>query len=204
MGSENRKIPYIVNIFVTVHICCFKNIEKAGEGLSIPILLKIIQRGKIMRNFTQRIIVVFLFLFTLAGSPACTHKGLIDMPDSGMEVWELQINGETKAKYRMLLKRVRVEKDVWSINGEFSGIANDHIGGIGMVRCRFHGKIERNNLKVDFKGHGNMAVSLSLTGKLWGTLFDSKGSGEWRVSHEEGQSKGQWTMKRIIKGSNPS
>lgn len=157
-----------------------------------------------MSNFSQRIIVVFLFFFTLAGSTACIHKGPIDMPDSGIEVWELQINGETKAKYRMLLKRVRVEKDVWSINGEFSGIADDHMGGRGMVRCGFHGEIERNNLKVDFTGHGNMAVSLSLTGSLWGTLFDSKGSGEWRVSHEEGQSKGQWTMKRIIKGSNPS
>ncbi|MCD6298721.1 MAG: hypothetical protein J7M30_16370 [Deltaproteobacteria bacterium] len=150
-----------------------------------------------MSKYRQRIIIVFLFVFTLAGSPACTYKEPIDMPDSRTEVWELQINGETEAKYRMLLKRVRVEKDVWSISGEFSGMADDHIGGRGMVKCNFHGKIDRNNLKADFTGHGDMAVSLSLSGSLWGTLSDSKGSGEWRVSHEEGQSKGQWTMKRI-------
>ena len=151
-----------------------------------------------MSKYSQRIILVFLFVFTLTCSPACTHKESVGMPDSGTEVWELQINGETEAKYRMLLKRVRVENDVCSISGEFSGMADDHIGGRGMVKCRFHGKIERNNLKADFKGHGDMAVSLSLSGSFWGTLSVSKGSGEWRVSHEEGQSKGQWTMKRII------
>jgi hypothetical protein len=156
-----------------------------------------------MRKFSQRIIVVFLFVFTFACPAACTHKETIDMPDSGIEVWELQINGETEAKYRMLFKRVRVEKEVWSINGEFTGMADDHIGGRGMVKCTFQGKIDGNILKADFTGHGDMAVSLSLSGSLWGTLADSKGSGAWRLSHEEGQSKGQWTMKRIIKGSDP-
>jgi len=26
-----------------VHICCFKNLEKAGEGLSIPILFQFVR-----------------------------------------------------------------------------------------------------------------------------------------------------------------
>ena len=150
-----------------------------------------------MSKSSQRIKVVFLFVFTLACSPACTHKGPVDMPDSETEVWELQINGETKAKYRMLLKRVRVEKDVYSIHGSFSGMADDMIGGRGMVKCKFNGKIERTSLKADFTGYGMMEKSLVLSGKFWGTLSDFNGSGEWRLSHEEGQSKGQWTMKRI-------
>jgi hypothetical protein len=149
-----------------------------------------------MSKFSQNIIGVFLFVLTLACASACTHKEPVDTLDSGTETWELQIKGETEAQYRMLFKRVRVEKDVWSIEGEFSGIAEDHIGGRGMVRCQFHGKIEKNNLEADFTGHGDMAVSLSLSGSLWGILYDSKGSGEWRGSHQEGQSKGRWTMKR--------
>ncbi len=150
-----------------------------------------------MSKSGQKITVIFLFVFTLACSPACTHREPFDKPDSGTEVWELQATGETEAKYRMLLKRVPVKKDVYSISGEFSGMADDHIGGRGMVTCKFHGKIEGTNLKVDFTGYGDMALSLSLNGSIWGTLSDSKGSGEYLVSHEEGQSKGQWTMKRI-------
>jgi len=150
-----------------------------------------------MNRASQRIRVVLLFVFTLACSTACTHKEPVDMPDSGTEVWELQINGEAEAKCKMLLKRVRVEKDVCSISGELSGMADDHIGGRGMVKCEFHRKIDRNNLKADFTGQGEMAVSLSLSGSLWGTISDSKGSGEWRVYHDEGYSEGKWTMKRI-------
>jgi hypothetical protein len=149
-----------------------------------------------MRAFSPRIMVVFLFVGTLACSAACTHKGPVGMSDSGMEVWELRVTGETEAQFRMLLRRVRVDKDVWSVNGEFSGIADDHIGGSGMVECTFQGKIEGHKIKASFRGHGDMAISLSLSGSLWGTLFDSKGSGEWQLSHEEGQSQGQWTMKR--------
>jgi hypothetical protein len=158
---------------------------------------------KSMKKFFQRIIVVFLFISMLIFPAACKHKGPVDRPDSGMEVWELRVKGETEATYRMLLKRVRVEKDVWSIKGDFSGIAEDHIGGRGMVKCSFHGKIEGNVLKADFMGHGDMAVSLHLSGSLWGTLYDSRGSGGWKVSHQEGQSKGQWVMKRVTEGSNP-
>ncbi len=149
-----------------------------------------------MINYYQTIAGIF-FLLILTLFPSCIQKEPVDMPDSGTEIWELQINGETQAKYRMLLKRMRVEKDVYSISGKFSGMADDHIGGSGMVKCVFHGKIERTNLKVDFTGHGDMAVSISLTGRFWGTLTDLSGSGEWRLSHEEGQSKGKWTMKKI-------
>ena len=150
-----------------------------------------------MINFYKTIAGVFFSLLALTLFPSCTHKEPTDKLDSGTEVWELQINGETQAKYRMLLKRMRVEKDVYSIHGSFSGMANDMIGGRGMVKCKFHGKIEITNLKADFTGYGKMEKSLSLSGKLWGILSDFNGSGEWRVSHEEGQSKGQWTMKRI-------
>ena len=155
-----------------------------------------------MNNFGQKSMVVFLFVFMLVFPAACTNKGPFHRPDPIMEVWELKVEGETVATYRMLLKRVSVEKGVWSISGEFSGLADDHIGGRGMVKCTFHGKIEGHILKADFTGQGDMALPLTLSGILWGHLDDSNGSGEWKVSHEEGQSKGKWVMKRVTKGGN--
>lgn len=130
--------------------------------------------------------MAFLLCPVPASFSACAHKELTETPDTETEIWEMQIKGDTEAKYSMLLKRVRIEKDVYSITGEFSGMAHDHIGGAGMVKCGLHGKIEKNNLKVHFTGHGDMAISLSLSGSFWGILSEWKGSGKWWVVHQEG------------------
>jgi hypothetical protein len=145
----------------------------------------------------QRIAGVILCFLPLIAFPSCTHKEPTERLGSKVEVWEMHITGETEATYRMQLRKARVEKDLYSIKGQFSGMADDHIGGRGRVECIFNGKIEGNHIKADFTGHGDMAISLSISGSFWGTLYESKGSGEWRVSHEEGQSIGHWTMRRV-------
>jgi hypothetical protein len=54
-------------------------------------------------------------------------------------------------------------------------------------------------LKADFSGVGDMTsgVHLSLSGRIWGTLSDTEGKGQYDVSHEYGSSNGEWSMKRI-------
>jgi hypothetical protein len=109
----------------------------------------------------------------------------------------MQITGDTVAQYKMLLNRNEIERDVYSIDGEFSGMARDHIGGSGMVICTFRGKITRNNLEAVFIGTGDMITHVNLTGRLWGTLSDTEGKGKFNLSHENGSSDGEWSMKRI-------
>jgi hypothetical protein len=109
----------------------------------------------------------------------------------------MQTAGDTVALYKVLLNRSEIEKDIYSIDGEFSGMARDHIGGMGMVRCTFKGKIANNNLKAAFIGTGEMAALVHLNGNFRDTLSDVEGKGKYSLSHEQGASPGEWTMKRI-------
>jgi hypothetical protein len=97
----------------------------------------------------------------------------------------------------MLLNRKEIEKDIYSIEGEFSGMAVDHIGGGGMVQCTYQGKITKNDLKFDFSGTGDMKALVHLRGSFSGTLSDAEGKGNYSLSHEQGSSYGEWSMKRV-------
>jgi hypothetical protein len=116
---------------------------------------------------------------------------------SQTEVWDLQITGDTFAQYKMLLNRNEIAKEIYSIDGEFSGMALDHIGGSGMVKCTFQGKITGHNLEADFIGTGDMMLSVHLSGRMWGSFSDTEGEGKYDLSHEFGSSYGKWSMKRI-------
>jgi hypothetical protein len=154
--------------------------------------------GMEMIRIIQKIAGVLLALATIVSFHSCAHKESSSMPDSEAEVWEMEIKGGTEAKYKVLMKRTEIEKDVYSIHGEFSGMAHDSIGGRGIVKCKFHGRITRNNLKADFSGRGEMVRSVDLKGSFSGTLSDSEGTGVYHVAHVEGHSDGVWTMKRIV------
>jgi len=147
--------------------------------------------GAIKKNGLAFLVVAAFFSFL-----SCAHTESPSTLGPGTEVWEFDLKGETQGKLRMLLVRTEIEKGVYSIHGEFSGMAHDHLGGTGMLKCKFEGRITGNNLKADFTGRGDMANSVYLKGILSGTLSDSEGRGEYHVSHEEGRSAGKWNMKR--------
>jgi len=154
-----------------------------------------------MNRFKQKLIVVFLFVFALGSFYSCAHKEAADVMDTEAEIWELQLTGETKGKLKMMLKREEIEKDIYSIAGKFSGRIEDHIGGRGKLECKFEGKIEKNTLLADFTGYADMQnAGVSVDGTIKGTISKSQGSGTWSMTHSEGSSAGEWTIK-IIKPS---
>jgi len=167
-------------------------VKKEAKGNKTSAFKRIIQ----MTNFIKCSAAVFPIILAFIWFSSCSHQKLANGPDFRTEIWEMQITGETEAIYKMQLRRIKIDKESYSIKGEFSGMAVDHIGGGGMVKCSFKGKVAGNNLKAEFKGQADMEAWLSLTGSFSGTLSHSIGSGEWWVIHEQGRSEGQWTMKR--------
>ena len=150
-----------------------------------------------MIRIIQKIAVVGLAMAAIISFHSCAHRDSSGMQGPQTEVWDMQITGDTVAQYKMLLNRNEIEREVYSIDGQFSGMARDHIGGWGMVECTYHGKITGNNLKADFIGTGNMITLVHLSGSFWGTLSDTEGKGQYNLSHEQGSSKGEWSLKRI-------
>ena len=150
-----------------------------------------------MIRIIQKIAVVGVAIVAIISFYSCAHTDSFGMQDPKTEVWDMRLTGDTVAQYRMLLNRNEIEREVYSIDGEFSGIARDHIGSVGMVKCTYHGKITGNTLKADFIGTGNMITLVHISGSFWGTLSDTEGKGKYHLSHEEGSSKGEWSLKRI-------
>ena len=154
-----------------------------------------------MISIIQKIAVVGLAMAALVSFNSCAHTDSSGRQDPRTEVWDMQLTGETVGQLKMLLNRKEIERDVYSIEGEFSGMAIDHIGGGGMVECTYQGKITRNDLKFDFSGTGNMMALVHLRGSFWGTLYDTEGKGKYYLSHEQGSSNGEWRMKRVKSGA---
>lgn len=121
-----------------------------------------------------------------------------DIIDTKAEIWELQMTGQTKGTLKMVLKPVQTEKDICSIAGEFSGRIRDHLGGIGKVRCKLKGKIEKDSFLADFTGPADMRMcNVVVRGTMRGTVSKSQGSGTYRLRHARGSSSGKWTIKKI-------
>jgi hypothetical protein len=151
-----------------------------------------------MSRFTQKLIVVFLFVFALSSFYSCAHKEPVDIIDTEAEIWELQITGDTEGKLKMMLTRERIEKDIYSIAGNFSGRIKDHIGGTGELQCKLRGKIEKNIFLGDFAGPADMGVmSVYVQGTMKGAISKSQGFGTWSLTHQAGSSAGEWAIKII-------
>jgi hypothetical protein len=150
-----------------------------------------------MIGILQKIAVVGLAMAVLISFYSCAHTDSSGIEGPQTEVWDMRLTGDTVAQYKMLLNRTEIEREVYSIDGKFSGMAHDHIGGGGMVECTYQGKITGNNLKADFIGTGNMITLVHLTGSFRGTLSGTEGKGKYHLSHGQGSSKGEWSLKRI-------
>ena len=136
-------------------------------------------------------------VFSLSYLFSCAHGEQIDPGDTEVEIWELQLTGETQGIINMLLKKTEVENGVYAIVGKLCGKIDDHIGGKGEADYKLEGRIEGDFFKASFSGHSEMAEGPSyVSGSMSGTIIKSQGSGTYRALHSLGQSTGKYTMKK--------
>ena len=150
-----------------------------------------------MTSLNPRFIVALLLVFSLSYLFSCAHREQIDPGDTEVEIWELQLTGGTQGNLNMLIKRTKIENDIYAIAGKFYGKIEDHKGGAGEADYKFEGRIEGDFFKASFSGHSEMAEGPSyVSGSMNGTIFKSQGSGTWRALHSLGPSTGKYTMKK--------
>ncbi len=150
-----------------------------------------------MLNLTRKISHGFVFLFALTLILACSHQQPLESKDKDVEIWELRISGQTRGNLKMIVKRVEIDKDRYSITGKISGAIVDHKAGIGDAAYNFEGKIENNVLKASFGGYSKTSAGISMVkGRMDGTVEGIRGSGSWSVSHDLGFSSGEYTMSQ--------
>ena len=151
----------------------------------------------IMTWLNLRPIIGLLLVFSLNYLFSCAHGEQFDPGDTEVEIWELQLTGGTQGNLNMLIKRTKIENDIYAIAGKFYGKIKDHKGGAGEVDYKFEGKIDKDIFKISFSGHSEMAEGPSyVSGSMNGTIFKSQGSGTYRALHSLGPSTGKYTMKK--------
>lgn len=142
--------------------------------------------------------VFFLFVFVPICFFACSHKQSLDIKETEAEIWELQLTGEIVGKLELLLTRVKINNDIYSITGKISGRLKDRRAGTGTAEYKLEGKIEKSVFNGNFSGRSNMEVGSSPTsGTITGMVFKSQGSGKYSVLHALGSSHGYYIMKKI-------
>lgn len=150
-----------------------------------------------MTRLNSRFNTLFLLVFSMSYLFSCAHGDQIDPGDAEVEIWELQLTGQTQGTLSMLIKRTKVENDIYVIAGKFYGKIDDHIGGKGEADYKLEGRIEGDFFKASFSGHSEMAEGPSdVNGSMNGTIFLSHGSGTWSALHSLGPSTGKYTMKK--------
>ena len=150
-----------------------------------------------MGKAIQKIVVVGCVVVLSILFNSCALTNVQSAKDSQKEAWEMQLTGDTVAKFRILMSRQEVEKGTYAIDGELSGMAQDHMGGGGMMKCSFQGKVAGNVVKVDFLGTGDWGTRVHINGSLQGTLSDVAGKGKYNFTHEYGSSSGDWNARQI-------
>jgi hypothetical protein len=130
---------------------------------------------------------------------ACRYKTPSDDLDAKFEIWELEISGNTEGKLTMMIKRIQIGEDKYSISGKISGMIKDYRWGISDADYKLKGKINNKLIEASFSGSSNMAEGPStVSGKMSGTISMSEGSGIWEVFiHARGKSDGTYIMKKL-------
>lgn len=143
-----------------------------------------------------RFIAGLLLVFSLGYLFSCAHGEQIDPGDTEVEIWELQLTGETQGIIN-ILKKTEIENGVYAIVGKLCGKIDDHIGGKGEADYKLEGRIEADFFKASFSGHSEMAEGPSyVSGSISRTIIKSQGSGTYRALHSLGPSTGKYTMKK--------
>lgn len=151
-----------------------------------------------MTKLKKHLMVFFLLVFGPVCFLTCSHKQSIDIKETEAEIWELQLSGEIVGKLELLLRRVKINNDIYTVTGKISGRLKDRRAGTGTAEYKLEGKIEKSVFNGNFSGSSNMEVGSSPTsGTIIGMVFKSQGSGKYNVMHALGSSHGYYVMKKI-------
>lgn len=154
--------------------------------------------GEFVTKLKKHLMVFFLFVFVPICFFTCSHKQLIDINETEAEIWELQLAGEIVGKLKLLLTRIKIKNDIYTITGKISGRLKDQRAGNGTAEYKLDGKLEKGFFNGNFSGRSDMEVGSSPTsGTINGMLFKSQGSGKYSVIHALGSSHGYYIMKKI-------
>ncbi len=157
-----------------------------------------------MINLKPKLMLSFLIVFVPFSIFTCSPKKSIDIneaeAEAGAEIWELQVTGESEGNLKMLLWRIKIENDIYSITGKISGKIKDHRSGTGTVDYKLEGRIERGNLKANLRGIAKMGAGhVPSTSRISGKIFNSKGWGQYTSAAALGSSHGYYIMRKIHK-----
>ena len=150
-----------------------------------------------MTKLRQVLTVVLFLVFVLNCFLALAHQDAADASDAKGEIWELQLTGDTEGTLKLVLWRAKIEKDIYSIKGKFSGSIIDHVGGQGECVFQLKGIINKNVVLADFNGPVETAdTEADIRGTLKGTISDIQGFGTFSLIHSMGISDGEWSIKK--------
>ncbi len=151
-----------------------------------------------MTKLKKHLMLFFLFICVPSFLFSCSHKKPTDISEAEAEVWELKLTGDDVGTLKLLLARVKIGNDIFSIAGRISGSLKDHRAGSGIADYKLEGTIEKGIFQAIFSGSSNMDEGFSPTsGSMNGTVSKSRGSGQYSVSHAFGSSHGNYIMKKI-------
>jgi len=151
-----------------------------------------------MDKFRHVFTVVLFAVFVLNCFFALARQNPANTSDAKGEVWKLQFRGDTEGTLKLVLRRAKIEKNIYSINGEFSGSIIDRIGGQAECVLKLKGIIYKDLLLADFSGPAETVDTVvDLKGSMKGTISDTQGFGTFSLIHSMGFSDGEWTIKKI-------
>jgi hypothetical protein len=151
-----------------------------------------------MTKLKYRFMAVISFVVIQSILFACASNTPTVAGKDAVEVWELEITGQTVGNLKMTLRRIQIERDIYSITGKIAGRIKDDQGGSGNAAYKLKGKIDKGVLTASLGGRSQMAAGpSSISGRMKGAVSGSLGSGTWRIAHENGYSAGKYTMKKI-------
>jgi hypothetical protein len=154
--------------------------------------------GIIMANLIHKFILVLICLAISNYLFACTTNTPVKNKQVAVEIWQIELTGQTEGKLKMVLKLSNSENDIHSFKGKLTGPIKDYQGGMGDADYKLRGKINKDVFTANIGGHADMAAGpSSVNGKMQGKIVGSQGSGTWRVIHALGLSSGKYTMKKI-------
>ena len=149
-----------------------------------------------MIKMKESLIAYLVFIISLSFL-GCVQTETSVMKEAKVEVWLLELSGQTRGKLEMTLQRAETKEDIYSVKGKITGKIEDHLGGAGRASYTIKGSIDNGVLKARLGGSSDMdAGSSFINGTIQGNLSDSKGAGTWKMTHELGPSSGTYTMER--------
>jgi hypothetical protein len=151
-----------------------------------------------MTTLKYRFISILTSVAILSILFACSSQTQTVTAKAAVEVWEVQLSGQTVGRLKMNLQRYKIENEIQSFKGKLTGPIKDHRGGFGDAEFRLKGKINKNIFTTSIGGYADMTEGPStVSGSMNGKIISSQGSGTWRITHALGISTGKFTMKQL-------